>query len=215
MAAIGTRLAALLVTLVAFGACTSTADEDTAGAGTGSSQGARCYERGWEECDIEPYPYRTPLPPAEPTRLDGTYTRTITPDLAGLTGNCRRCPPYRMLEGEEILTFDAGRFFVFHPDDGFTSSGHATVSGDRVTLFNDANCIGDDGVYEWTLEGDLLRLEAIRDTCPYTGLRRRYMVALPWARSEGQADPRCHPPNPEAAITGHWPVPQHCLDPDA
>ena len=202
---------ALVICLIAgsIAGCVSAAEQRDPRVGATDD---RCYELGWERCPIEPYPYRTPLPPVEKTPLDGVYTRTITERLAWAPGKCRRCPPYRLLEGEEILRFDSGRFFVFHPDDGFRSSGHAEVTRGRVRLYNDANCIGVNGIYEWRLHGDLLRFEVVKDPCPYTGLRRRYLLALPWARRADVTDERCMPPTEEAATTGHWAIPPECLE---
>ena len=197
--------------LLALAACTF---GDGSDARDRQATNDRCYALGWERCADEPYPYRTPLPPAVRTPIDGVYTRTITERLAWLPGKCRRCPPYRMLEGEQTLTFDSGRFFVFHPADGYRVSGHAEVGEGRIRLYNDPNCIGVDGVYRWSLSGDLLTFEVIRDTCPYTGLRRRYFTAQPWALRGEVIDERCIPPNEEAAVTGHWAIPPHCLDPE-
>jgi hypothetical protein len=172
-----------------------------------------CYELGWKECPTEPYPFSTPLPPAEPTAIDGRYTRTVDDSIAGAPGKCRRCPPYRLQPGDETLVFDRGRFFVTHEPPGFRSSGHFTLDGDRLVLFNDPSCIDFEGTYEWRVEGGTLELRAIEDECPFTQLRQRFLMARDW-RLEGAAEsavsPECVPPSEEAAVTGHWPIPPEC-----
>ncbi|MFN2488771.1 MAG: hypothetical protein ABR529_03330 [Actinomycetota bacterium] len=206
---VGALAGALMITA----GCTPGApDETSPGRADRASADASgsCYARGWERCDIEPYPFTTPLPPVEPTALDGTYIRTIPQRLASLEGKCRRCPPYRMLAGREVLTFDSGRFFMLHPQDGYRNSGHADVSNGRVTLFNDPSCTSMEGVYRWSVESDVLTFDPVRDPCPYTGLRRRYLTALPWTRSRGGIDARCVPPDVEAAISGHWAMREVC-----
>ena len=134
----------------------------------------------------EPYAYVTPTPPDEVTPIDGVFTRKIGDDLAGPSGACRRCPPYRMEEGLQTLRFERGVFFV---DNEITaeksidwqSIGHYTVEGSTVTLFNDPNCTTLRGTYEWSLEGGTLILDVVDDPCAFGGLRWRYLTAAPWS----------------------------------
>jgi hypothetical protein len=144
-----------------------------------------CFALGWKECKDEPYPFDTDPPPVVPTAVDGTYTRTISKRLAWAPGKCRRCPPYRLEPGREILEFDSGRFFVTHYPPGFKSSGHFIVSEGQIVLLNDANCLGFEGIYDWRLEDGVLFLDAVEDECPYTRLRQRFMMAKPWTVSKG------------------------------
>lgn len=202
----------LVVAIALLGAC-SEAEPSSDSNPVAHESPSACYELGWQECPDEPYPFATPLPPAELTPIDGTYTRVVDEDLAGAPGKCTRCPPYRLEPGTETLTFDRGRFFIEHDPPGFTSSGHFWVEGPRLRLFNDANCTDLEGVYEWNLSGELLRLEAIEDECSFTRLRQRYLTATDWqvARAgTAMVPPECYPPSEEAAVTGHWAIPEEC-----
>lgn len=170
-----------------------------------------CYERGWRECPEEPYPFSTPVPPPEPTAIDGTYTRVVDVDLAGGHVKCARCAPYRLEPGTDTLVFDRGRFFLEHDPPGFRSSGHFWVEGDRLRLFNDPNCVKFEGIYEWNLSGEVLRLEAVEDDCPFAKLRQRNLMATEWDEAgTATVSPECYPPNEEAGVSGHWPIPKGC-----
>jgi hypothetical protein len=209
---IGRCLALLAAAAVVAGACSDDASNGAESAAAGDRD-PPCYELGWRECPREPYPFSTPVPPAEPTAIDGTYTRVVEEAIAGAPGKCRRCPPYRLEPGPQTLTFDRGRFFIEHEPPGFRSSGHYRLEGARLTLFNDANCVEFEGVYEWAVEDDTLRLEAVDDECPFTQLRQRFLLAKDWQLEPGgsaEAALRCDPPSEEAAVTGHWPVPKEC-----
>jgi hypothetical protein len=111
----------------------------------------------------EAYPYDRPAPPREPTPIDGIYVRKITiAQAGGRPVYCRRCAPYRRDAGRSTITFDEGRLFVrfrpvapgplcsecLRPPD-FSATAHYRVSGDRLTIFNDANCTHSRGVYRW------------------------------------------------------------------
>ena len=160
--------------------------------------------------DVPPFPYTAPLPPAIPSVLDGVYTKTIP--FEGTPVPCRRCAEYRLEGGVWTLTLDKGVSKVFHPYTEFTAVGSFTVSGDRITLFNDPNCTEDVGTFSWTLQGGLLTLKVIDDPCAI-GLRAKNLMSSPWAKiANGQSqktDP-CQPPNREAAITDHWKKPEGC-----
>jgi hypothetical protein len=63
---------------------------------------------------------------------------------------------------------------------GFTVDGHFRVVGDRISFYNDANCTRTFGSYRWSLSGETLRLEPVRDDCAFGGLRARFFEAYPW-----------------------------------
>lgn len=167
--------------LIAAGACDNSSQPRGA-----EGELDNCYDEGWKGCEKEPYPFSSPPPPVEPTAVDGTYTRSVSEELAWAPGKCRRCPPYRLEPGRETLVFDSGRYFVNHHPPGFRSRGHFTESDHQIVLFNDANCIGFEGIYNWSIENGRLYLEAVEDDCPYTQLRQRFLMAKAWnvARSE-------------------------------
>ena len=145
----------------------------------------------------EPYPYDEPAPPRRATELDGTYARVITIEQAGgRPVYCRRCAPYRSDAGRSTIVFEEGRFFVrfkpvpparmcpecLRPPD-FSATGHYRVSGDRLTVFNDANCPHEAGVYMWSLDGSRLQLREVDDPCPYDRLRAKFLTATLWRRA--------------------------------
>jgi len=146
-----------------------------------------------------PYPYTTPLPPADYTALDGTYVK-FDP-RPGKRAPCRRCPAYPPEGGVWKLSLDRGIFRVYHDGTGWGTVGSFTVSGDRIEVFNDPHCHKDVGIYAWKLEAGTLMLKVIEDGCSY-GLRQKNLVAHPWKS--------CQPPTEEAAITSHWPTPPGC-----
>jgi hypothetical protein len=205
------KSAIILVAALALAGCT----EETPNP-EGSSPAARqkpCYELGWKQCPDEPYPFNTPLPPAEPTAIDGTYTRHIGESLAWAPGKCRRCPPYRLQPGTATLVFDRGRYFVEQEPPGFRSSGHFWIDGGRIVLINDPSCTRFEGTYRWSVREGVLSLQAVDDECPFTRLRQRYLMARDWRvddGAEGAAAAECSPPSEEAAVTGHWPIPPEC-----
>lgn len=134
------------------------------------------------ECELRPYGYVTPTPPAEPSELDGAYEREVTAAIAGHVGKCRRCPPYRMEEGEtNRLLLTGGVFRVVHDPGEFRSVGHFEVDGDTVTFLNDPTCPTTRGTYRWRLEGDVLSFEVVDDDCAFGDLRSRYLTATSWA----------------------------------
>lgn len=131
-----------------------------------------------------PYAYTLPIPERIPTSIDGVYARTITPELLGPEGVCRRCPPYRLTIGEEILGLDSGEFRIYHWDTGWVSVGHFAVDGDMVTLFNDPNCPSDRGTYLVTMTSESLKMTPLDDPCAFDLVRARFLSALPWQRAE-------------------------------
>ena len=101
-----------------------------------------------------PYPFMSPTPEPEVTEIDGTYLRTLTLDEVGgarigLPYRCLRCPPYRIDAGVSTLVLHEGAYYLDHQLSNFRTMGSFVVQGDRLTLFNDANCPQTPGVYEW------------------------------------------------------------------
>lgn len=163
-----TRRALPLLLLVLAAACGGEADR---------SQPAIAEE-------LRPYPFTTPTPPREATPLDGTYRREVTDEIAGPPGKCVRCPPYRLELGDtNTLMIEEGAFLVQHDVTPWRSYGHVLVDGDRVSFFNDPNCMTTRGEYRWRIEGETLSLEVVEDSCPFAGLRRRYLTITPWTRT--------------------------------
>jgi hypothetical protein len=81
--------------------------------------------------------------------------------------------------------------------------GTFILSGDQLILANDPTCQEGIGVYAWRFEKGALILKVIADPCAIE-LRGRNLAGLPWLS--------CHPPNTEAATTGHWLKPTGCDD---
>lgn len=141
----------------------------------------------WLTSTAESYPFQTPIPPLEPTSIDGTYIRSMPARVAGSSIPCRRCAPYRIEIGRSTLNLSEGRFLIAHrapgkPDSSqFTSKGHFTISGDEIVLFNDANCPDTRGSYRWSVKDEHLTFEVIEDPCPFSDLRQRFLTVLPWA----------------------------------
>jgi hypothetical protein len=136
---------------------------------------------------VRPYPYTKPTPAQVPTEIDGTYMLILTlDDLGGpshaLPFPCVRCLPYTRDPGVSTLIFFEGEYFVHHQMSEFHANGHYTVSGTRLSLFNDANCSHVRGTYRWQLDGDSLRLEALDDTCAYEGERAIDLATEVWTR---------------------------------
>ena len=154
----------------------------------------------WQEVrQWSPYPYTTPLPPREPTPLDGVYVRFDPRTVE--RPPCRRCPPYPPEGGVWKVEFDQGVFRVYHPRTGWRTLGSFTVQGDRVTLFNDPQCHLAVGEYTWQRDEGRLLFDLVADDCEL-GTRPKNFIAQPWLS--------CQPPNHEAAVTGHWKAPEGC-----
>jgi len=134
-----------------------------------------------------PYPFGSPTPPPEATPIDGTYLRTLRLGEVGgarigLPYRCLRCPPYRIDAGVSTLIFARGAYYLHHHLSGFRTMGSYVVEGDRVTLFNDANCPKGFGVYRFERTGQGLRLDVVEDDCPYSGERALDLMRTPWTR---------------------------------
>ncbi len=133
-----------------------------------------------------PYPYLTPTPPPVASALDGTYIRVVSVEKAGgvpagLPPYCLRCLPYRLTAGVSTLVFHKGEHYLNHQLSGFKSQGHFTVSGRRLTMFNEANC-HEPAVYSWRVTGNELTLELVDDPCPYANVRAEDLTSTAWIR---------------------------------
>jgi hypothetical protein len=182
---------ALGATVVAAGVACSGSDEP----GASTRGAARVPDAALSPG--EPYPYSEPAPARTPTPIDGLYTRTMTVAQAGGRPDaCRRCAPYRRDAGRSTITFEEGRYFVrltpaasgrlcsecLRPPP-FSATGHYRVSGDRLRLFNDPNCIDVTGVYTWGLDAGTMALQEVEDSCPYGRLRAKFLTATVWEQS--------------------------------
>ncbi len=145
------------------------------------------------------FPYLLPLPEADPTPIDGTYTKIAAARAARV--HCLRCPDYAPEGGVWKISFDRGTLRIIHAESGWRSIGTYFVAGDRLLIANDPVCHEALGLYAWRISEGSLVLEVVDDACAIR-LRAANLTAQPW-RS-------CRPPNTEAAVTGHWPVPEGC-----
>jgi hypothetical protein len=189
-------LTSLLFVSVLLGACASPTPPPTAT----TAAPAATEAEGWAGFQTHlPFPFGAPLPPAEASPLDGTYVK-FDPD-PNTPVPCMRCPDYIRNGGVWLLRFHEGVFRIYHPITQWKSLGSFTVSGDTLQLFNDPNCAELTGQYTWALEDGVLTLTEVDDACAIR-LRAKNLTFQPWES--------CQPPNQEAAITGHWPVPEGC-----
>jgi hypothetical protein len=134
-----------------------------------------------------PYPFMSPTPASEPTSIDGTYLRTLTLEELGgarraLPFRCLRCPPYRITPGVNTLVLFHGAYYLHHQLSGFRTMGSFVVEGDRLTLFNDANCPQTQGVYEIEVTAHGIRFRAIDDECSFGNERALDLEYRPWTR---------------------------------
>lgn len=145
-----------------------------------------------------PFPYSTPLPRPIASAIDGTYVKS---EEIGSPVHCLRCPDYSSDGGIWLLRFDKGIYRIHSKLTGWRSIGSYTLSGDRLTLFNDGFCSNDVGTYTWSLEERKLILKEVKDECSIH-LRAKNLTLMSWSS--------CQPPNIEAAITDHWQIPEGC-----
>jgi hypothetical protein len=151
----------------------------------------------------KPYPFSSPAPPDRATVLDGTYMKIVPFERRAaeqLPIRCFRCIPYRPDVGVSTLVLFHGGYYVHHQLSGSKASGHFVVSGDRLTVFNDANCPEDVGTYTWRHEKGTLVLKLVGDPCPFEHLRAKDLTARPWTR----VDPCTF------RILGLWPAAVAC-----
>ena len=146
-----------------------------------------------------PYPYHRPLPPESRSPLDGTFVKFDPKPFPHVP--CRRCPDYVPEGGIWKLQFDRGIMRIFYAETGWRSISSFEVEKDRLVLFNDPHCLNTIGSYIWRIEERMLIFELIDDSCAIN-MRGKNLVKQPWKS--------CQPPNEEAAITGHWPIPPGC-----
>jgi hypothetical protein len=137
----------------------------------------------WEQT---PYPYTTPLPPAQASVIDGTYRRieptqppaegraaTPTPPGGGSwmwhpvrpTVWVMPPAPYSVQGGGWTLSLENGIFRIGHDSTGWHTLGSFTVSGNRIAFFNDPQCMEAVGRYEWRITAGRLALELVEDEC--------------------------------------------------
>ena len=144
-------------------------------------------DRTIDDPTLLPYPFMSPTPPPDPSVLDGTYLRTLTlRDVGGarigLPYRCLRCPPFRIDAGVSTLIFTRGAYYLHHQLSGFRTMGSFVIEGDRVTLFNDANCPQTPGIYAFELTAHGLRFRVVEDECPFSGERSFDLLVRPWTR---------------------------------
>ncbi len=149
--------------------------------------------------EMVPYPFASPLPPAERGPLDGAYAK-VDPKV-GTPVPCLRCGDYKPEGGVWRLQLKDGAFRIYHVVTGWRSLGSFALNGSELALFNDPNCTDVVGRYTWALAEGELRLSAIEDSCSI-GLRAENLTRQPWLS--------CQPPNTEAGVSGHWKVPEGC-----
>jgi hypothetical protein len=155
----------------------------------------------WDQLFLHtPYPFTAALPPAEASSLDGVYTKLV--DTGRPTVHCVRCPEYAPYDGVWRISFDDGIFRIYHADTGWVGIASFTATVDTLTLFNDPTCPEVTSRYTYTLaDGQLVFADPDADPCAIK-LRTMNLTQQPWSS--------CQPPNREAAISGHWPVPEGC-----
>ncbi len=155
----------------------------------------------WAELFLHtPYPFTAALPPAAVSALDGVYVKRV--DTGTPTVHCVRCPEYAPYDGLWQLSFDDGIFRIHHAATGWSGIGSYTVTGATVTLYNDPTCPELTSRYTVTLaDGQLVFADPDTDPCAIK-LRTMNLTQQPWSS--------CQPPKQEAAISGHWPVPDGC-----
>ena len=159
--------------------------------------------RSWEELQLRsPFPYTLPLPPPESSVLDGTYCK-VDPKKATPVP-CKRCPDYAPEGGLWVLGLEVGVFRLWHECTRWRSLGSFVLFEDRrslgpsnrLVLFNDPVCPETVGVYEWTLENEMLILTVVDDPCGIK-LRAMNLTKQPWLP--------CQPQSPKPTATTEWP----------
>lgn len=135
-----------------------------------------------------PLPSTAPLPEPVTGPFDGFYAK-IDPAWPQWW-ICRRCADYRPAGGIWKLQFEQGVMRIYYDVTGWSSLASFTVSGDRLTLFNDPYC-PEVGEYNWSLADGQLKLETINDACAF-GLRAQTLTQQAW--------PACLPPDPDSEV---------------
>jgi len=123
------------------------------------------------------YPYNNPLPPQEPTLVDGLYEKFESKKATPIP--CRRCPDYMIEGGIWRLSFEKGTFHILHVPTGWQGLGSYEIRSGRLYLFNDPKCPKTTGIYHWQLSDRVLILDVLRDDCA-ADLRGHNLGHLPW-----------------------------------
>jgi hypothetical protein len=165
--------------------------------------------------DVPPFAYATPLPPPVPSSLDGLYSKMVP--LEDTPVPCKRCAGYRLEGGVWTLYLDKGVFKVFHQATDFEAVGSFTVTGNRITFFNDPYCEEDlhmAGTYTWTIDArGALQLQVVGDDPCSVGQRVKNLTSDVWTKTPIDQSARaaaCQPPNREAGVSDHWQKPPYC-----
>ena len=155
----------------------------------------------WDDLFLHtPYPFTGPLPEAAATVIDGVYVKVV--DTGVPTVHCVRCPEYAPYDGLWKLSFDDGIFRIYHEGTDWRGIASYTATESEVAFFNDPTCPELTSRYAYTLaDGQLVFTDPNADPCAIQ-LRTMNLTQQPWLS--------CQPPNREAAISGHWPVPDGC-----
>lgn len=128
-----------------------------------------------------PVAHTTPLPPSEPTLLDGVYAK-IDPSRPQ-AWLCRRCADYRPAGGVWRLQFDRGVMRILYSLTEWRSVASYSVAADRLWIFNDPYCPQVVGAYAWRLQEGRLHLQVIDDPCSIE-LRGMNLSAQAWESCE-------------------------------
>lgn len=121
-------------------------------------------QRQWADVlGFTPFPYSTPLPPSDPSPIDGLYGMLDPGEPQWW--RCARCPDFRPAGGVWRLQFDSGIMRLFYEVTGFATASSFAVDGDRLVLFNDPHCLYDVGEYTWQLQSGSLILTEVHDDC--------------------------------------------------
>ena len=141
-----------------------------------------------------------------------------SPTSTGLDGHWTRSPA----EPQATTLRLNGATYTLSGSLPFTSTGHVAREGEHLVVTDDASCADAVGRYAVELgevdrpgllpqhRAQTMTLTTIEDPCPS---RASALGAATWTlRASGRdsAYGICDPPNEEAAITGHWPVPSGC-----
>lgn len=151
-----------------------------------------------------PEPFLRALPPAEPTDIDGVYSKLDLSEPQWWL--CRRCADYRPAGGIWKLSLDRGILRIYYDVTGWRSIASYTIAGDRLTIFNDAYCPDEVGEYRWRRDLKTLSLEVIRDSCSIN-LRGENLSQQPWES--------CQPWHDMIGASDHWHKPRGCEDAEA
>jgi hypothetical protein len=124
-----------------------------------------------------PFAYFTPLPEPAPGPIDGTYAKVDQswPHY----WRCLRCADYRVTGGIWKLQFDKGIMRIFYEINKWRSIASYSISGDRLSIFNDPYCPELTGEYKWRVENGGLNLEMVEDACAF-GLRAENLTKQSW-----------------------------------